>query len=174
MMEHARKSVRMKDFDYSQAGAYFVTICTQNKECLFGEIVKGEMVLNDAGRIVQTTWDELPTRYTNVTLDTYAIMPNHFHGIIILNPEPVGARSSRPNNDGRENRAPTLGKIIAYFKYQTTKQINMARNTGTQKLWQRNYYEHVIRNDSDLNQIREYISQNALKWELDEENPQNK
>lgn len=182
--DNRRHSVRLKEYDYSQAGAYFVTICTQDRACLLGEIVDGEMRLSEGGRTVQSAWDRLPQRYPEIELDAHVLMPNHFHGIIILHPEPVGARSSRPNtsesvsagssclNDkGRENRAPTLGKIVAYFKYQTTTQINATRNSGIQKLWQRNYYEHVIRNEADLTEAREYILNNPARWDEDDYNP---
>ena len=81
---HHRRSIRLKDYDYSQSGAYFITICTQKRECLFGEIVDGEMRLNDAGQMVQTTWDELPKHYTGIEIDEFVVMPNHFHGIILI------------------------------------------------------------------------------------------
>jgi putative transposase len=181
--DNRRRSVRLKEYDYSQTGAYFVTICTQNRECLLGEITDGEMKLNNAGRIVQLAWDKLPRRYLETELDAYVIMPNHLHGIVILHSESVGARSSRPDesktvgagsscpNKGRENRAPTLGTIVAYFKYQTTTQINAIRNVGIQKFWQRNYYEHVIRNEADLAEVREYILNNPARWNEDDYNP---
>jgi REP element-mobilizing transposase RayT len=147
-----------------------------------GEIVNGEIRLNEVGQIVQSAWYKLTQRYPEVELGAYVLMPNHFHGIIILHSDSVGARSSRPdesktvgsscpNNKGRENRAPTLGKIVAYFKYQTTTQINAIRNINIQKFWQRNYYEHVIRNEADLAEVREYILNNPARWNEDENNP---
>jgi len=173
-----RRSIRLRDYDYSQSGAYFVTICTYNKECLFGHIVNGEMVLNDAGRIVQAVWDEIAKHFNHVELDQFVIMPNHVHGVITLNSENVGAGSPRPTafpcpneNEGRGNLAPTLGTIVAFFKYQTTKRINESHGNPGQKLWQRNYYERVIRNESELNRAQQYIIDNSTKWDMDEENP---
>ena len=147
------------------------------------------MVLNDTGRMVETCWGEIPQHFPRATLDEHTIMPNHFHGIIMI----VGAKSSRPvlsgssrsifndgceeagNNgykerekNGRDDPAPTIGKIIAYFKYQSTKQINVMRNGGFQKLWQRNYYERVIRHEKELSETRQYIINNPQNWEMDE------
>ena len=173
-----RRSIRLKEYDYSQSGAYFVTVCTNNRECLFGEIVDGEMVLNDAGRIVQAVWNSIPKHFDRVELDQFVITPNHIHGIITLNSENVGAGFPHPTtfphpneNEGRGNRAPTLGTIVAFFKYQTTKRINELHETPGQKLWQRNYYERVIRNENELNDVRQYIVDNPAKWDTDEENP---
>jgi len=129
-----RKSIRLKDYDYTQEAAYYVTVCTQNRECLFGVVRNGEMVLNDAGEVVDKWWCELPLKYPMVEIDEYKIMPNHLHGIIMIvgNNENnnVGAGEPRPDNDrqnthgyddkGHGNRAPTLGQIIAYFKYGST------------------------------------------------------
>ncbi|MEA1958628.1 MAG: transposase [Chloroflexota bacterium] len=169
------RSMWLKEYDYSQPGAYFVTTCTHDRECLFGEIAGRQMILNDAGKIVQIVWDEIRKHFDRVESDQFVIMPNHIHGIIILNSETVGAGSPRPNqNIGRGDRAPTLGKIVAYFKYQTTKRINESQGTPGYKLWQRNYYEHVIRDENELQNIRHYIRYNHLKWDEDEENPDSK
>jgi len=173
-----RRSLRLKEYDYSQSGAYFVTICTHERERLFGAIVDGKMALNDAGIMIDEEWQKLKARFPDIELDEYIIMPNHFHGIVTLNPKIVGAGSSCPDeiiksscDGGREDRAPTLGDIVGYFKYQTTKQINAARDVDIQKIWQRNYYERVIRNENELNEIRQYIVDNPAKWDTDEENP---
>ncbi len=156
---HHRRSIRLKGYDYSLPGAYFVTICTQNKICLFGNVNNEEMALNDFGRIVQMVWDELPVHYQFIKLDTFIIMPNHVHGIIGL----VGA-GLKP--------APTgLPEIVRGFKTFSARYINKTRNTPGISLWQRNYYEHIIRNPEELNRIREYIVNNPLKWHLDRENP---
>ncbi len=164
----SRRSIRLKEYNYSQSGYYFVTVCARGRDFLFGDIVDGEMVLNEYGKILASCWHDLPDHYDNVELDRFIIMPNHVHAIII-----VGAGLPRPNttaqgNIGREDRAPTLGQIVAYYKYGTTKQINKLRNAGIKKIWQRNYYEHVIRNDNDLTNIREYIVNNTSKWQDDE------
>ena len=178
---HHRRSIRLPHYDYAQPGGYFIILCTQNRTCLFGDIIKGKMVLNDAGIMVEKCWNEIPQHFANVILDEHAIMPNHFHGIIMI----VGAGSSRPDssgssrpmlndrredrgNNGREDRAPTVGNIVAYFKYQSTKHINVIRDGGFQKLWQRNYYERVIRGEKKLFEMRQYIINNPANWEMDE------
>jgi putative transposase len=164
-----RRSVRLKGFDYSQNGYYFVTICLQNRECLLGNIIQGKMMLFDAGLIVNEWWQKLPTKYLGVRLDEFIVMPNHVHGIINID---VGAGYSRPqtnnsiNIEGREDRAPTLGNIVAYFKYQTTKQYN--QDGAIRKLWQRNYYEHIIRDEKEYCAIKQYIQDNPKNWEDDE------
>jgi REP element-mobilizing transposase RayT len=162
---------------------YYITICTQNGLCLFGEIIDGEMILNTAGKIIEHQWYDLINRFTHIELHGFVVMPNHVHGIIQI----VGAGSSRPYNElsnvdnqnnyneghgnhhdkGRGDPAPTLGQIVAYFKYGTTKQINTMYNMSGTKLWQRNYYEHIVRDENDLNRIREYIANNPLRWQDD-------
>ena len=190
-MPGKRRSIRLKGYDYAQEGVYYVTVCVGERACLFGDVRDGEMMLNDAGRTVDKWWSELPQKYNTVKIDEYQVMPNHLHGIIMIveNDETgdVGAGFPRPVNDkgrgnrapkgrgnrapkGRGNRAPTLGQIIAYFKYGTTKQINMIRNTPGVRLWQRNYYEHIIRSERDLTRVREYIINNPGKWVEDEYN----
>ena len=187
---HHRHSIRLKDYDYSLTGAYFVTICTWQRECLFGEIVNGEMVLNDMGRIVVDEWEKTATVRKNVILDEFVIMPNHFHGIIFFS-EDVGAiPAGRPiaigSNVGccTERRAtqrvaPTgsvsgsIGAVMSQIKSIVTKRINALRNNPGCPVWQRNYYERVIRNEDELSRAREYIVNNPMKWELDKENPVN-
>jgi putative transposase len=155
-----------KGYDYSEPSGYFVTICTRERRCLLREISEDKMILNDCGKMVETVWNELPLRFPTVKLDGYVVMPNHVHGIIILEQPPVGAQFIAPK--GAINRVPTLGNIIRFFKACSSRQIR-------QKLsplfgWQRNYFDHVIRNDEDLNRIRQYIIDNPLSWALDEEN----
>lgn len=187
---HHRHSIRLKDYDYAQAGAYFVTICAWQRECLFGEIVNGEMVLNDLGRIVVEEWERTPKMRSNVELDVYSIMPNHFHAIISVQ-DNVGAHCMRPESvDNDELHAKTdesrahssaplrrqsgsIGSIVAGFKSATTKLINIIRNNPGCPVWQRNYYERVVRNENELSRAREYIVNNPMKWELDKENPVN-
>jgi len=172
-----RKTIRLKGYDYSQPGFYYVTVCTQDRKCLLGKIIDRKMVLNEMGEIVKKWWLEIPKRFNGVKLDEYQLMPNHIHGIIII------WRDNRVN--GRDNRAPTLGKIIAYFKYQSTKQINqylvgagLIPPSGfiptniIKKIFQRNYYEHIICNENELNNVRQYIIDNPNNWEKDENNPQ--
>ena len=183
--KHHRRSLRLKGYDYSGINAYFVTICTQNRECLFGNATKGNMRLNDAGAMVFRWWNELNRKFPAIKTDTAIVMPNHFHGIINI----VGAtlcgrptldghpHRDAPTLDGRPHRvAPTLGDIVGWFKTMTTneyirgvKQYKWRPFPG--KLWQRNYYEHIIKNEKDKNAIREYILHNPFIWDEDIENP---
>lgn len=161
-----RHSIRLPSYDYSESGLYFITICSQNRENIFGEIIDGKMILNEIGKIIESAWLSLPDRFP-VVLDAFQIMPNHVHMIIQI------------VSNGRDDRAPTtLGKIIAYFKYESTKQINQyAVGAGIippkiiRKIFQRNYYEHIIRSETDLDKIREYVSANPLMWARDRNNP---
>ncbi|MEP7134995.1 MAG: transposase [Chloroflexota bacterium] len=165
--KHHRRSIRLKDYDYSQTGAYYVTIDVQNRECLFGEIVDDEMVLNEAGKMIEEQWLALVERFPCIELDVYQIMPNHFHGIIVF------VRATLVV--AREN-APTLGDIVGAFKSITTHAYiqgvdNQHWSRFYKQLWQRNYYEHVVRDEADLNRIRDYIQSNPANWDEDEENP---
>ena len=189
-----RRSIRLSVYNYSRVGAYFVTICAQNRACLFGEIVNGEMVLDDSGAMVETIWNELPNRFSNIDLDAFIIMPNHIHGIIVSVGAPlVGAHPGNGAHQGNGNHpengnhgsttngattrvAPTLGDVVGAFKsLVTVKYIRGVKQSGWTrfdgKLWQRNYYEHIIRNENELNRIRQYIMNNPSRWDLDRENP---
>ena len=173
--KHHRRSVRLKNFDYAQTGAYFVTIVTQRRICLFGDIINSEPQLNVAGRMVQAVWSELPVHYSGIKTDVCVVMPNHIHGIIIVGVQFI-APGSAPSNqaditqEGAMNRAPTLGEIIRAYKAASTRMIRQTTNLDF--AWQRNYYEHVIRNDESLNRIREYILNNPARWAYDHENPE--
>jgi REP element-mobilizing transposase RayT len=161
---HHRRSIRLKDYDYSRSGAYFVTICVRQRECLFGEIKSGEMHLNKYGRMVEASWDDLPNHYHHVEIDESIVMPNHIHGIIVLNNVGAGLKPAPTKQHG-------LPEIVRAFKTFSARQINHILNTPGIPLWQRNYYERIIRDERELNAVREYIRQNALKWDEDEENP---
>ena len=181
---HHRQSIRLRGYDYTQAGAYFVTIVAHERACLFGEIVDDVMHVNDAGRMVDAAWTALPQRFPAIELDACIIMPNHLHGIIVVvgatlvvahdamvAPVAVGV----PDRAGT-SPAPTLGDIVGAFKSITTHAyIQGVHHQGwppfNQRVWQRNYYDHIIRNERDLNRIREYISHNPLKRTLDSEYP---
>ncbi|MGV8057770.1 MAG: transposase [Smithellaceae bacterium] len=172
-IEHKRKSLRLKGYDYSSPGAYFVTICTQNKENKFGAIVNGVMQLNEFGTIVQESWLWLSKQYEYVELDEWVIMPNHFHGIIMITEFGRGGSRIAPTSEHfpvicAENHIKSLGGLVGAFKTVAAKRINELRNMPGGIIWQRNYYEHVIRNENDLYRVREYIVSNALKWEDDE------
>jgi len=179
MRRHHRRSIRLKGYDYTQPGAYFVTICTQNHLFLFGDVVEGRMLLNDAGSMVQTVWEGLPRRFPNVQLDAYVVMPNHFHAIVIIvdvHP-PVGAPLVGAQKGAGTRPAPALGYIVGAFKSMTTNEyirgVRQFRWTPfPARLWQRNYYEHIIRNEGELDHIRGYIVDNPLRWHLDRENPE--
>ncbi len=175
-----RRSIRLKGYDYSEAGAYFITICMQNRECLFGHIADGQMILNDTGMMIQIVWNEIPPHYPEIEIDAFIIMPNHIHGIIVI----VGAAPcGRPDHGNGVKGQPqgvartmSLPDVVHRFKTMTTKryadgvkEYGWRRFPG--KLWQRNYYEHVIRNDGERNRIREYIAGNPAQWESDRENP---
>jgi len=174
-MTKNRQSIRLKKYDYSQSGLYFVTICAQNRECLFGDIVDEKMIFNDVGNMIEKQWNNIPERFNVVVLDTFQIMPNHIHMIIHI----VGATLVvAPSIRAGIKSAPTttLGNIIGAFKSLTAHEYIMGvKNNGwksfDKRLWQRNYYEHIIRNESDLNKIREYIKNNPLFWLKDVNNP---
>jgi REP element-mobilizing transposase RayT len=180
-----RRSIRLKGYDYSQEGLYFITICTQNKLCLFGEIKNGEIVLNDSGIMIKTVWQEIPIYYHEFNIHQFVIMPNHIHGIIeIINDNksvPVGAGPCAcPNIDGQQKTgqpqgvAPTmsLSDIVHRFKTMTTNEyVQGVKNNNlpgfNKKFWQRNYYEHIIRNEKSSLEISEYIINNPLNWQDD-------
>jgi putative transposase len=160
--KHHRRSIRLKEYDYSRAGAYFVTICAHKGKSIFGKILYEKISLSKFGRIVRSTWLDLPKHYPHIRMDMFAIMPNHFRGIIFI----VGA-GFKP--------APTkypLSEIIRGFKTFSSRRINEMRHKPGIPIWQRNYYEHVVRNENELNLIREYILYNPLQWRHDRENPE--
>jgi REP element-mobilizing transposase RayT len=164
-----RKSTRLTHYDYSQNGAYFITLCAHNRECLFGEIQNGVMIPNNYGKIVIEEWYKSETIRDEIELDEFVLMPNHIHGILSI--------GRRGDQSIAQNHIPgpkpkSLSSFIAGFKSSVTKQINSIRNKPGIPVWQRNYYEHVVRSEDDLLQTREYIVNNPMKWELDKENPQ--
>lgn len=151
--DHRHRSLRLLDYDYSQAGAYFLTICTDQRLYHLGSILDGSVVLAPPGQVAQEVWESLPDRFPGVELDAFVLMSNHLHGILVL----------------LEGPCPPLGTIVRTFKGASTRLIRVA---GYPRFaWQRNYYEHVIRGEKELNRIREYILTNPLRWELDRENP---
>ncbi|MBI5123225.1 transposase [Candidatus Roizmanbacteria bacterium] len=195
-MNNNRQSIRLKNYDYSKSGLYFITICTQNRKCLFGNIVvvgvgrdrpvsigrdrppligpPNLMILNQYGKIIKNVWESLPDHHP-VELDAFQIMPNHVHFIlhIVSGARPIITGASQQNNMGASRRAPTgtLGFIVGMFKTECTGQINKLRNTPGQKIFQRNYYEHIIRTENELNNIRQYIKNNPFFWQKDINNP---
>ena len=184
-----RRSIRLRGYDYVQTGAYFVTVVTKDRTCLFGEVVNGEPRLNNAGRIIQATWNELPNHYPGVECHAFVIMPNHVHGIIVLVEDDAGVGSNdvgaglKPAQPGlRATTTPRAGlkpaptrhglpEIIRGFKTFSARRMNDMRRTPGAPIWQRNYYEHVVRGDNELTRIWKYIANNPLQWEMDRENP---
>jgi len=176
---HHRRSIRLKGYDYTRPGAYFITICTHERAHLFGAVVEGKMQLNDAGRIAEQCWRDIPVHFPHVQLDAFVIMPNHVHGVLWIvahDGARVGATHASPlRNAPIPPRGPvpqSIGAIIGQFKSAVTRQINALRNAPGAPVWQRNYYEHIIRNEQALNAIRRYIVENPLRWHLDRYNPE--
>jgi putative transposase len=167
---HRRRSLRLQGYDYAQAGAYFLTICTQNRKCMFGNVEQGRMRLNDAGELAVATWSNMSERFPEIDLDMFVVMPNHLHAIIVLSDtgSAVGAAISS---------APTIGDVVGAFKSSFTVQfidgVKKKRWPAfDRRVWQRNYYEHIIRDERDLDRVRRYIDENPAAWEFDQENPQ--
>lgn len=180
---HHRKSIRLKGYDYSQAGLYFITICVQDRECLFGKIVDSEMILNDAGQMVENEWLKIQERFINVRLHEYVVMPNHFHAIMEIvgatlvvaqNDNTVSDEHSHTSEKGQpQGIAPTKPKTVgdmvgAFQSIVTVEYIRGVKNLGWKpfngKLWQRNYWEHIIRDEQSYERIAEYIISNPNNW----------
>jgi putative transposase len=153
MREQARKLPRLPGYDYSQNGAYFITICTLNRHSIFGEVLTGEMQLNTCGEIAQNCWDDLPNHYKHIELDAFVIMPNHVHGIVLI---------------FEQNPKHGLPEIVRAFKSYTTKRINRYEETSNRTIWQRSYYDVILRNEKDLNIRRQYIQANPRRWTEDD------
>ena len=192
-----RKNIRIPEYDYALPGGYFVTIVTHKRETLFGAILNERMVLNEIGQMVKNVWLDLPHRFSCIQLDEYIVMPNHFHGILFIIEQNVGAglvpargknidsSADLPNKEnlntgdhkGRPYKIrPSLSAIIGVFKSITTnnyidKVINSNWPKFSEHIWQRGYYDRVIRNENELNSLREYIHYNPLSWKNDDENP---
>jgi putative transposase len=175
------RNIRLPKYDYSREGSYYVTICTQDRKCLFGDIRNGEMRSNEYVKIVKRCWDELVDHYSGILLDMFVVMPNHVHGIIVITGDvtvnhPVGEGLKPPptNTDGDNTKYHGLTEIVRAFKTFSARKINEKRGPQGQKVWQRNYYEHIIRNERSLARIREYIYDNPRYWLTDDENPERK
>ena len=169
-----RRLLRLRSYDYSAPGAYFFTIVTRQRKLLFGDAEAGAMQLNAAGLIVQSLWEDLPTHYSRIRLDEFIVMPNHVHGIIVI--RAVGAIHELPlprNSDALRlsRRRMLLPRVIGRFKMTSARSINALRAGAGLALWQRNYYEHVIRTEAAFDRIREYIRDNPTRWAYDRENP---
>ncbi len=173
---HHRRSIRLQGYDYAQAGAYFVTICTHKRACLFGVITDNGMRPNGYGKTVEACWAALPRHYSYVELDAFVVMPNHVHAIIVLledaNDAAVGA-GLRPAPTDHVSQRHGLQEIVRAFKSFSARRINALRGTPGVPVWQRNYYERIIRNERELQAIREYIANNPCWWAVDSDNPAN-
>lgn len=159
-----RKLNRLKGFNYSQSGYYFITVCTQNRLECFGNIDNSKMLLNKFGKIIETQWEWLAHQYPYIQLDEFVIMPNHIHGILIN----VGTGRDLSL---RNQKIKSLSEIIGAFKTTSSKMIH--QNGLNEFKWQRSFYDHIIRNEKSLIHIREYIINNPLNWDLDSENQRN-
>lgn len=179
-----RRTIRLMNYDYSQEGLYSVTVCCQDKICRFGEVGNGVMVLNGAGKIAHDEWLRTLQLRTNIELGEFIIMPNHMHGIIIIKSKDVGANCIRPNDENVYNTgvcntplqekinelsspSQTLGTLIRGYKASVTKKIRQLYNIENLSIWQRNYYEHIIRNEESHHKITDYIINNPYNWEND-------
>ncbi len=162
---HHRRSIRLKHYDYSQDGAYFITLCTHQRQCLFGEVNDGKMILNELGIIVQEEWVKSFKIRKELAMDEYMIMPNHFHGIVFILDSTTKRHQPFVKFNGHGNE--TIGSLVAGFKSAVTKRIRVLHNASDYLIWQRNYHEHVIRHDKALEKIRAYTINNPLTWEKD-------
>jgi len=181
---HHRRSIRLEGYDYAATGAYFITICAHERESLFGEIVAGEMLPGEYGRVVLSEWLKTGDIRQEVLLGEFVVMPNHFHGILKVKDGATCHKGTAGHNKGTARRAPTVeqfGKpiadslptIIRSFKSSVTKCINEIRNSPGLPVWQRNYYEHVIRDEADYNRLAEYVTTNPQRWIEDKLHPNN-
>ena len=153
---YSRRSIRLPTYDYSSAGYYYITICTFKRRCMLGKIIHEKMQLNSCGEMIKRWWLTLPQQFNAIHLDHYIVMPNHIHGIISLKyPNPFSKIA--------------LGRAMQWFKGMSAREYSQGF-LAEHPLWQRNYYEHIVRNDHELSVFREYIVNNPLQWALDAEN----
>jgi|GEM_PF-488169 REP element-mobilizing transposase RayT len=190
--KHHRRSIRLKGYDYTRPGAYFVTMCTEKGKCLFGEISDEIMQLNKFGTMIHACWNNIPKHFAHIRLDACVVMPNHIHGILIITDANIDRRGEAFSSPMKscpglvtENASPlhpitqsphgtssgSLGAIMQNFKSVSTRKINQLNKSSGAMLWQRNYYEHIVRNEYALNAIRRYITYNPLMWSHDMDNP---
>jgi len=169
-----RKSIRLPEYDYSQEGAYYITVCTHDRLCLFGEIINSLVKLNQYGEIADQCWMAIPQHFTNALLGEYIIMPNHIHGTIIITGPSIGTRHAVSLPSRTLFGKPQIGSlstIVRSYKSAVTRLINVVWTKNEPAIWQSRFYEHVIRNEKSYNKIRRYILDNPLYWPQDDENP---
>lgn len=174
--QHCRRSIRLPGYDYTQPGAYYITICTYQKQSWFGDVVNGEMHCNHLGSIAYSFWQALPRRFPHIQLDAFVVMPNHLHGILVITDEGRHTAIQHYLTLTKEQFGkPVPGSIptvVRSFKSAVTQRINLMRRSPTPPIWQRNYHESIIRIEQGLDGVRQYIVNNPLQWPSDEENPQ--
>ncbi len=166
-----RRSIRLQEYDYAQAGGYFVTICTHGHKCMFGEVRNSDIVLNSIGQLVDEEWRRTSVVRAEVLLDAFVIMPNHLHGIVFINEHQKDGAGNVPPRIMRGTGHRSLSSFVSGFKAATTRHANAIRGVSATALWQRNYYEHVIRDERDLERIRQYIADNPVRWHEDGYHP---
>jgi REP-associated tyrosine transposase len=174
---HHRRSIRLANYDYSSPGLYFVTLCTQEKAALFGEIASAQMVLSDAGRMVESWWKRLPGKFAGLLLEEFVVMPNHMHALLGLTHLPDAGRPGRPMAPLRRVQPPPVSRVVQWFKTMTTNAyFRGVRQAGWSavrgRLWQRDYYEHIVRTARAAQRVALYILENPQRWAFDAENPE--
>jgi putative transposase len=161
-----RRTIRLREYDYSQAGAYFITICAHQRRCLFGQIDNSQMRLSALGKIVEDEWFRSAEIRPSIGLDAFVVMPNHIHGVVLFETEPNPIPIIKAAGPLRHS----LGSFVGSFKAAVTRRMNASASPAA-PVWQRNYHEHIIRNEASLNAIREYIANNPVNWMYDRQNP---
>uniref|UniRef100_A0A832DK82 Transposase n=1 Tax=Ignavibacterium album TaxID=591197 RepID=A0A832DK82_9BACT len=165
------ESTRIPGYDYSNPNWYYVTINTKNHYCYFGNILDGKMFLNDIGKLTEKFWQEIPVHFKTAEIDYYIIMPNHIHGIIIINELPPLVETGHAPSLQEQTKRYSLSNIIGSFKSAVSNKIHKIGYNQFQ--WQPRFYERIIRNEKELFRIRKYIEQNPLKWDIEKNNPEN-
>lgn len=171
--EKARKSVRLKDYDYSTPWWYYVTICTYSHRNYFGKVINGKMILSEIGNVAKACWEDIPKHHNIVELDYYVIMPNHIHGIIIINEHDRDVQLNIPTSNYFSKISPkknSLSVIIRTYKAAVSTRL---KKLNINFRWQSSYYDRIVRNERELFEIRKYIEQNPLKWEIEKNIPAN-
>ena len=170
------ETTRLQHWDYSQDGWYYVTICTKKRRCIFGTIKNYKMHLSPVGKIAKRHWEKIANNFSNIKIESFAIMPNHLHGILLIdNPFDIHPFKKPISSDPPHivRRKMLLSKAIGRFKMQSSKEINNLKNTQGTPVWQARFYDHIIRKRESLHKISQYILNNPIKWEIDRNNPKN-
>ncbi len=168
---HHRRSIRLPNYDYTHPGEYFVTICTHQRQCLFGDITHGTLQLTPAGEQVKALWLRLPLHFFNLQLDEFVVMPNHIHGILQLADQPTSQNPTTQIQEPVGTQSGSIGAIIQNFKSVSSRRLRRYGDLAGKPIWQRNYYEHIVRNPEDLARIQTYIQTNPLSWQDDQLHP---